>query len=61
MKKSISSLGKVLNKVNQQNINGGGFINKCKNDGDFCDWISQSGYGTGTCGYMNGMLMCIPD
>ncbi|MCT4699673.1 hypothetical protein [Tenacibaculum haliotis] len=62
MKKSILNLGKALNKVEQKTINGGGIITKCTNLGDFCDFVSGSGYGTGTCrsSFTFG-LICIGD
>ncbi|WKD85752.1 hypothetical protein KCTC32516_01098 [Polaribacter huanghezhanensis] len=63
MKKQILNLGKSLSKAEQKSINGGGFITKCTEVGAFCDWISGSGYGTGTCQYNSSTneLMCEPN
>lgn len=61
MKKQILNLGKALSKAEQKNVTGGGFINRCKNEGDFCDWISAGGYGSGYCEYILGSndLICL--
>ncbi|HAY3551356.1 hypothetical protein KRE40_11570 [Elizabethkingia meningoseptica] len=57
---------KNLKKISREELRsfkGGGFITKCtgKEEGAFCDWISASGYGTGTCGYDGSIFRCIPD
>ncbi|WP_336958061.1 bacteriocin-like protein [Chryseobacterium contaminans] len=54
---------KKISRGQLQSIKGSGFINNCKGkeEGAFCDWVSASGYGTGTCDGTGNLYGCIPD